>query len=63
MRFWREKIVVVDNVVVKKKKHQIFLGHTPFVCVFLFASPPVSNGQLPSFFLSFLFACERRRKQ
>ena len=62
----REKIVVVVVVVVvvkiKKKTPNFFGGHTPFVCVFLFAVASFIE-RAASFFLSFLFACERRRKQ
>jgi hypothetical protein len=62
MRFWREKIVVV-----KKKKHQIFWGGTRLLCVCLplrvASCIDRAASFFLSFFLSFLFACERRRKQ
>ena len=56
----REKIVVVV-VKIKKKTPNFLFGHTPFVCLPLRVASFVERAA--SFFLSFLYACERRRKQ
>ena len=57
----REKIVVVVVVKIKKKTPNFLFGHTPFVCLPLRVASFVERAA--SFFLSFLYACERRRKQ